>query len=404
MIAVNGRDYRERQEPVVGVCLDGCAPEYLDASADLMPNLEQIRRKGCYGLVRTVIPSFTNPNNVAIVTGVPPRVNGICGNYYYDPDTDEEVLMNEPRFLRAPTLLAAFSEAGRAVAAVTVKDKLRLLLAEGLEEGICFSVEDPDAPTGVGQGIDDVAGLADRPWPDVYDPEASICCLECGVRILEARQVDLMYLSTTDYVQHKYCPDSPDARRYFARVDGVLGALDSRGVILGITADHGMNSKVRPDGTPKVEFLETRLREAGISARVILPITDPYLVHHGGLGSYATIYLDEQDVARSAGLLREVPGVDLVLTRAEAVERFALPGEGIGELVVLADRGTVLGRTPGWHDLSAVTSGLRSHGGLHEAVVPMILNRPVSSGHARRLASGEAQNLDLFDFLFNGAR
>jgi phosphonoacetate hydrolase len=223
------------------------------------------------------------------------------------------------------------------------------------------------------------------------------------VRLLETRRVDLMYLSTSDYVQHKYAPESPEARRYHARLDRVLGQLDAQGAILGITADHGMNAKVRPDGSPKVEFIETLLKEAGISeARVILPITDPYVVHHGGLGSYATVYLDPGKVRRAAGLLQRAPGVELVLTREEAAERFELPGDRIGELVVLASRDTVLGGTPERHDLSHVREGLRSHGGLHESVAPMILNRPLRPAYARALASGRARNLDLFDYLCNG--
>ena len=403
MIAVNNREYTERSEPVVGICLDGCAEEYLDAASDVMPNLLAIREKGSFGRVSTVIPSITNPNNMAIVTGVPPAMNGICGNYYYDRETGEEVMMSHPRFLRAQTILSAFSRAGKTVAAVTVKDKLRLFLAQGVVGGVCLSVECAHAATAGEHGIDDVPSLVGRANPGLYDPEASVFGLECGVRLLQSRHVDLMYLSTTDYVQHKHVPESPEARCFYARLDRFLGELEAQGVVLGITADHGMNAKVRPDGSPKVEFIETLLKEAGIAeARVILPITDPYVVHHGALGSYATVYLREESVARAAVLLREVPGVELVLTREEAAQRFALPGERIGELVVLSDRDTVLGRTRAWHDLSAVQQGLRSHGGLHEAVVPMILNRRLAPGYARRLASGEAQNLDLFDFLCNG--
>ena len=140
MIEVNDRSYSPRDKTIVGVCIDGCAQDYLDAAEEVMPNLQAIVARGASGLVDTVIPSFTNPNNVAIVTGAPPEVNGIPGNFYYDTEADEEVLMNDPRFLRAPTILAAFHAAGHHVAAVTTKDKLRLFLSQGWL-GINFSVE-----------------------------------------------------------------------------------------------------------------------------------------------------------------------------------------------------------------------------------------------------------------------
>ena len=402
MIRVNGREYRYRTAPVVGVCVDGSDPSYTEAAASCMPHLQAMLARGAHGLAQTVLPSYTNPNNVAIVTGTTPDLNGIPGNFYYDMEADREVMMNDPRCLRVPTILAAFSRAGRQVAAVTTKDKLRLLLASGLE-GICFSVERAHEARAEEHGIDGVPELVGRANPDIYDPEASVYCLEAGARLLETRRIDLMFLSTTDFVQHKHAPGSPEANHFYGRLDEFLGALDARGAILGITADHGMNAKVRSDNTPRVEFIETRLHEQGLrGARVILPITDPYVVHHGALGSYATVYLDSRDVDRAAAVLRDVPGVEEVLTRARAVAALALPGELIGDLVVLADRGTVLGRTPGHHDLSVVESGLRSHGGRHEATVPIMLNRPLKPEYLERLESGQARNLDLFDFLCNG--
>ena len=145
MIQVNDRSYRPREQTIVGICLDGCAQAYLDEAAAQMPNLRSIIERGVHGQVNTAIPSFTNPNNVAIITGAPPAINGIPGNFYYDIDAAEEVMMNDPRFLRAPTILAAFHQAGQQVAAITTKDKLRLLLAHGWH-GINFSVEKRTKP------------------------------------------------------------------------------------------------------------------------------------------------------------------------------------------------------------------------------------------------------------------
>jgi phosphonoacetate hydrolase len=406
MIEVNGRAYAlPRGTPIVGICIDGCDPAYLDAVGDeIMPELALIIEQGSSGLAHTVVPSYTNPNNVAIVTGTTPDVNGIPGNYYFDEQNGREVLMNDPAFLRCPTLLSAFSDAGIDVAAITTKDKLRQFLAHGWR-GICFSVEEAANTTLDENRIESVVDMVGRPNPGIYDPEASVYCIEAGVRLLEHHPVDCLYLSTTDFVQHKYAPGSPEANQYYARIDRYLGELNRAGVILGITADHGMNSKVNADDSPKVEYIEQILVAQGVAeARVILPITDPYVVHHGALGSYATVYLDEANVETAATILRRVPGVESVLTRSEAAKMYLLPADRIGDLVVLSDRDTTLGRTPDWHDLSSVESGLRSHGGLHEAIVPFITNRPLKAAYQERLGAEQMRNFDLFDVLCNGVQ
>ena len=401
MPTVNGRDYNLPAAPVVGICIDGCDPAYLEAAAGSMPNLQELIAAGCSGLAQAVIPSYTNPNNVAILTGTTPDVNGICGNYYYDETSGREVMMDDPQDLRARTITGAFSEAGARVAAITTKEKLRRFLGHGLR-GISFSVERAEAVTEAENGIGDVLGLVGRENPGIYDPEASVFCLEAGARLLQRGEIDLMYLSTTDFVQHKFAPGAPEAADFYRRLDVFLGELHDCGAVVGITADHGMNDKTRADGSPNVQYLGSLLEAAGLEARVILPVTDPYVVHHGALGSYATVYLGAADLPRAHALLAQVPGVERVLAKQEAAAEFALPPGLIGDLVLLADRGTVLGKTPEWHDLSSVGTGLRSHGGLHEATVPFIVNRPLKSRYRERLAGKRMRNFDLFDALCGG--
>ena len=403
-VTANGRSYEMPRQPVVGVCIDGCDPAYLEAAAGVMPELARLAADGVRGTARTAVPSFTNPNNASIATGAPPAVHGIPGNYYYDRESGEEVMMNDPRWLRCPTVLAAFAGAGAEVAVVTAKDKLLAFLSRGLP-GRCvrLSVEKAAEATLEGNGLEDVAGLVGGPAPGIYDPEASVYCLEVGACLLERGGPLVTYLSTTDYVQHRYAPEEPEALAFHARLDAVLGRLHRAGAVVAVTADHGMNAKTRPDGSPKVEYLESLLREEGVpDARVILPITDPYVVHHGALGSYATVYVEPESLERAARVLAEVPGVEAVHTREEAAGLYQLPPDRIGDLVVLADGGTVLGRTPDWHDLSHVSEGLRSHGGLHEATVPFVVNRPLRAETAEALERGELRNYDLFDVLCNG--
>jgi phosphonoacetate hydrolase len=136
-VTVNGRAYPWPVRPAIAICLDGCEPAYLDAAiaAGLMPVLARIRDQGTDRISHSAMPSFTNPNNMSIATGRPPAVHGICGNYLFDPETGTEVMMNDVRFLRAPTVFAGFHDAGARVAIVTAKDKLRALLGAPARHG-----------------------------------------------------------------------------------------------------------------------------------------------------------------------------------------------------------------------------------------------------------------------------
>src|SRR5262249_18411837 len=155
------------------------------------------------------------------------------------------------------------------------------------------------------------------------------------------------------------------------------------------------NAKTRPDGTPNVRYLGDILADAEVrSARVILPITDPYVAHHAALGSACWIHLEAEEQGRALEVLGAVDGVEEVLERERAARELPLPDDRIGDLVVLADRDTVLGSTEGRHELSALRGPLRSHGGRHEQTVPMLFSeRPDESGRAL-LASG-ATNADV---------
>lgn len=400
---INNRDYPKAKKTVIGVCMDGTSYDYYEGAKELMPNLQRFIKEGDMGMVKSVIPSFTNPNNMAIVTGVPPKVNGICGNFYWDTELQEEVMMNDPKYLKVPTILSEKSKNGEKVAVVTAKDKLRKMLAHNLK-GVCFSSEFADQVNQKEHGIENVEkGLMGKDKPGIYDPYISVYTIEAGAKLLLREHFDLMYLTTTDFVQHKYAPGSPDANDFLAKIDYWLGELDRLGAIIGITADHGMQAKTLPDGSPKVQFIEKLLNEQGIAARVILPITDPYVVHHGALGGYGTLYLDDRSqLDQAKAYLLGLEGIETVLTNPEAVDKYELPADRIGDLVVLSDASTTIGRTPEWHDLDKVREGLRSHGSEHSQVVPMIFNKKLNATYAEMLASGTCRNFDLFHFLCNG--
>src|SRR5213596_796123 len=293
-IAINGRTYAWPPRPLVVVCVDGCEPDYIEQAfrAGAMPFLASAAAEGTRLLGACVVPSFTNPNNLSIVTGVPPSVHGICGNYFWDREAGAEVMMNDPKYLRCDTILAAFAQAGATVAVVTAKDKLRRLLGHGMR-GICFSSEQADKVTTAEHGIENVLGLVGLPLPSVYSADLSEFVFAAGVKLMESCRPDLLYLSTTDYIQHKAAPGAATANAFYAMMDTYLARLGALGATIALTADHGMNAKHGPDGQPNVLYLQDMLDGwlGADAARVILPITDPYVVHHGALGSFALAYL-----------------------------------------------------------------------------------------------------------------
>ncbi len=402
VVTVNGRHYRAPRQPLVVVCIDGCEPEYINQAiaAGRAPYFASLRERGVCLTADCVIPSFTNPNNLSIVTGTTPAVHGICGNYFWDPDARAEVMMNDPKYLRVGTLFAAFADAGAKVAVVTAKDKLRELLGHRLK-GICFSSEKADQVTLAANGIENILARVGLPLPSVYSAALSEFIFAAGVELLAHERPDIMYLSTTDYVQHKAAPGIDAANDFYAMMDGYLQHLDALGAAIVVTADHGMNAKTDAFGRPNVIYLQDSLDAAfgEGSTRVILPITDPYVVHHGALGSFATVYTIGAEAARAAGAhIAALPGVLSVHPRAEAARQFELAPERIGDLVVVSERLSVLGSSASRHDLSGLTVPLRSHGGVSEQQVPLLANR---APRVELPAGRRWRNFDAFDLALN---
>ena len=412
-VTVNGRDYAWPKQPVVVVCIDGSEPDYIErAVADgAMPFLSEALKTGSDLRGDCVVPSFTNPNNISIVTGVPPSVHGIGANFFFDRDSGEDVMMGNPKFMRAGTIYKAFFDAGAKVAIVTAKDKLTPLLRHGLDfstgRAICFSSEKSDQATKADNGIERANRYVGLPVPEVYSADLSEFIFAAGVKLIEEERADLMYLSTTDYVQHKNAPGTGGANDFYAMMDGYFHKLDALGAVLVLTADHGMNAKHTAEGDPDVIYLQDVLdgwRNEGAAegtARVVLTITDPYVVHHGALGSFCTIYLsDGADADNIAGRLRDLDGILTVYGNAEGCKKFELPPERMGDLIVISEKHKVLGSSVEHHDLSGLDVPLRSHGGVTEQRVPLILNRPTPDlDPGRRL-----RNFDAFDLGLNFAR
>ena len=401
---VNGRTYRPPARPLAVICIDGCANEYLDSSLarGRMPELARLLESGAFrSMARGALPSFTNVNNASITTGVPPSVHGISGNFFRDPQTGEEVMMNSPSYLRCGTILAAAAGAGRKVAMVTAKEKLRDILSHELD-GIAFSAEKADQAREDTHGISGVEELVGEDVPEIYSAAASLFVLKAGVALIEQGRADFLYLSLTDYMQHKFAPEDSESLDFHEAIDHELGRLLALGAVVGATADHGMNAKQAPGGEPNVIYLESLLsEELEQEVTVILPITDPYVLHHGALGSFACVHLpDPIDTRQVIARLLELDGITEAHDRETAARKLELPPDRIGDIVILSGRDVVIGRTPGHHDLEAVRDGLRSHGGRYEEMVPFILSEKINAEYSCK--TGDLRNFDIFEFTLNG--
>lgn len=360
--------------PVVVVCLDGMGPEYLDAAfeAGKLPRMAAWAGNGGLRSVgEGILPSFTNPNNISIVTGLSAAEHGLCGNHYFDRRMGREISTEDPACLRAETLLAHWEREGARVATVTAKDKLRRLLGAG-RGGPSFSAERAEGQTFGAWGIGRFDEFVGQAVPEIYSAEASMFVLRAGLKLFEKCRPDLIYLSTTDYLQHRWAPGAAELDGFLAEADRCLGELCERGAVVAVTADHGMNAK------PRVVYLGEHLPRA----RVVLPITDPYVRHHGALGGCA--FVDTPEKERVAEVLRGIDGVEVALERGEAARRYELPSDRIGDVVVFAAADTAFGKTRAEHDLSTLEGPLRSHGGLAEARVPLLLSEAVQGEEPTR--------------------
>ena len=419
-IELNGIAYRWPTRPVVVVCIDGGDPAYFEAGIDrgLIPNIARFMSEGFSATAQGIVPSFTCPNNISIATGSPPSVHGISGNFYLDPDSGDAVVMTGPELLRSRTLFDLFSRAGAKVVAITAKDKLRRQLGKGLDiagGGICFSSQHADRCTLEENGIEKVLDLVGQPLPDMYSDALSLFVLDAGIKLLEREpKPDIMYLSLTDFIQHKYAPGEEAADRFYQDMDARFGRLAELGAVVALTADHGMNDKSNADGSPKVIWLQDLLdaKFGAGTTKVICPITDAFAAHHGALGGFVRVYCPGLTGGSTGGsigaeaviaFVQDLPGIESVLGKAEAAAAFDLPIDREGDVVVISEAGTCVGASEADHDLEGLKGHrLRTHGGVSESAVPFVINRPLTEDYAARARARSLKSYEIFDFAING--
>ena len=334
-------------------------------------------------------------------------MHGIAGNFFLDSETKEEHLVLDDSLLRGSTILEQMAERGVRVAAVTAKDKLRRILSHGLrgkKGAISFSSEYAGTCTIEENGITDVEQWVGRPAPPQYSGDLSVYVFDAGIKLLEENRADLFYLTLSDFIQHKHAPGSKESDEFLSAIDQRIGRLVELGAVVAVTGDHGMSDKCNADGKPNILFLEDVLAErwGAKSARVICPITDPFVRHHGALGSFVRVHVDKKnDVPAMIGFISKLPQVDLVMDGKIGAEKFEMPLDREGDIVVVSKKNAVIGARKEEHDLSNITDHrLRSHGGLSEQNIPLLRSTPVADVEAAK-AKKIWRNYDAFDLALN---
>ncbi|KAJ6787437.1 hypothetical protein PWT90_03277 [Aphanocladium album] len=359
--------------------------------------MAKLIRDGFHATAKCSMPSVTNANNVSIITGAPTSVHGIATNYFLDRETGEETMIVDDSLVRGSTILAEMAERGVRVAAITAKDKLRKILQRGLDrsDAICYSTQFASEEV--------LAWLGHDARPDQYSAELSLYVLEAGVKLLREAKADMFYLTLSDYVQHKYAPEEPEAQRFLSTIDRRIGEFLELGAVVAVTGDHGMSDKSDAYGNPVVLYVQDELEKKFGSgcARVICPIADPFVVHHGALGGFVRVYVPEshaKDILAMAKHIGSFDKVEMSLLKSEATARFEMPLDREGDFVIVATNNAVLGAKEAEHDLSGLNGHrLRSHGGLSEQHIPLMLSVPVKDLEAKK----EWKNYDIFDIALN---
>ncbi len=410
-LAVNGTDFRWPDNPIVVVCIDGGDPAYIEhgVSAGIIPNIARYKQEGFYTVAEGTMPSFTCPNNMSIVTGRPASVHGISGNFYLDRETNEPVVMTGPELLKAPSIMSEFSCHGAKVVSVTAKDKLRKQLQKGMDlsnGSVSISSQFAGESTMQENGLEDALSFVGQPQPDMYSADLSLFVLDAGIKLLQERRPDILYLSLTDFIQHAFAPGHPEADQFYKDMDARFGRLEELGATVVLTADHGMNDKANDDGTPCVVWLQDILdAEIGEGkTTVICPITDAFVGHHGALGGFVRVYCNNgQSIEQVIEAIKDVPGLERVLSRESVSSEFDMPIDREGDIAILGDKRTVIGGREVDHDLSGLKGHrLRTHGSVYEADVPIIMSRPVSDEYAKRAQDSRLKSYNVFDYAFNG--
>ena len=343
-----------RQRIIVAM-LDGLGWDYWEQSE--MPNLRRIAESGRLTKGSAVFPTLTNINNVSIACGCWPEAHGVAANCYYDQVSNSARFLEDSSFLLCRTLFSRAADRGIKSALLTCKGKTLGILGKDVELGLA---------------AENLSGNLLQRYskpPSMYSAEINYWLWEAALDILGNRpEIGFLYVHTTDFPMHRWSPKDEESLTHLRRLDEYLGDAVRKApdAALLVTADHGMNSKTVCLDLGKICANRDRPLKFAVS-----PLADRLLEHHGGHGGVSYLYLEQPSDAKDVlNILLSLEGVEEVLDRNTAAQRFHLPADRLGDLVVLAGPDCVFGSLE--KERIILPDGYRNHGSLHESDIPLI--------------------------------
>jgi phosphonoacetate hydrolase len=368
-----------KQRTIIAM-MDGFGMDYYD-SAEL-PNIKKMASKGFFREVSGVFPSVTNVNNVSIACGEWPDEHGIVANSYFDRETGTAQYMNAADLIEVATIFERAKSQNVGTALLTSKRKTLELFHKHLDFGVAAEAASAELIEKYGQP----AGI--------YSREINYWLWSVAVDLLKSRKdLGLIYVHITDYPMHAWRETAPESIEHLTRLDNLIGeaVAVAPDAAVYLTADHGMNAKKHCWDLDKV------CQARGVPLRFVLsPERDYYIKHHRNFTGCSWLWLnDPADTGKVTAIIRELKGVEEVISRAEAAERFHLRADRIGDLTVMGDKDTMFGEMDSeYEDLAA---DYRAHGSLYEMRLPLIIfNEQKSLPHADDILA----NKDLTRWLY----
>jgi phosphonoacetate hydrolase len=336
--------------------MDGLDMEYLDNIH--MPFFQHMRNRGFFREVSGVFPSVTNVNNVSIACGAWPKEHGISANSYFDKASSTPKYMNSAEMINCPTLFERAKRKGVKSALLTSKKKTLELFHRDVEIGIAA-----EAPS------KEVINRYGMP-PDIYSKEINYWLWQTAIEIMkEDDDIRLMYVHITDYPMHTWGPQDSASKEHLQTLDRLIEKAmktDPEAVFYA-TADHGMNYKRQCWDLYRV------LEKKNLKPRFVLsPERDYYVVHHRNFTGCSWIWLNRSsDFDATIDVLRNLPGVEDILTGSQTANQYHLNPEHLGDIVVLGDKHTMFGEMETSYEQLPPT--YRAHGSLHEMRLPLLI-------------------------------
>ncbi len=231
-----------------------------------LPFLDSLRRSGLDLEAQSHYPTWSRPNYVSILAGVPPSASGVRTNHHSTPVT-LDTLMDRAHAAHLSVATATdyavlpqlFLRPATSVVATIDPDALEQLDIDTMQEPLAKAIVDaPDAT--LVSPFDDARYV---PWPGGFSA--------AGMALVAGGKADLVVLlvSSVDIAGHQYGADSAKYRDAAESADRalarVLGRVDLTQDAIVVVADHGHTGKGGHGGVePEVLTVPLILAGAGV--------------------------------------------------------------------------------------------------------------------------------------------